>query len=184
MSEINFLTDRRRKLTKTDLQDAKYQKRSIIFLAVALVLFLIAIGSSFFLTSRLRSINQQQAAATAQITSEESIELSFLIFANKLKIIRDLYENRTNKQEAINFFSALFGDEIFLSGMDFGDNSNVLTLSLTSDNIFAFENTIGLLDSDEVKEVFSSLEKSGLRRDRDGSYNLDITVQLKKEGEV
>ena len=36
---------------------------------------------------------------------------------------------------------------------------------------------------EEVKNAFSSVTKSGLRRDENGSYSLDLAVELKKAGE-
>ena len=67
--------------------------------------------------------------------------------------------------------------------MNYGGEGNQLTLRLTSEDIFAFENTLNVLDSTEVKNAFSSVTKSGLRRDETGSYSLDLAVELKKAGE-
>ena len=106
-----------------------------------------------------------------------------MTYLGRLKSVREIYENRSNKQVAIDFFSNIFGEQVFLSGMNYGGEGNELTLRLTSDDIFAFENTLQVLDSEEVKNAFSSVTKRGLRRDENGSYSLDLAVELKKAGE-
>lgn len=185
MSDINFLSLRRSVVTKRDKQDAQLQKYTTIAFGVACVLFFSVAIYNFILTRQLQQAGTQQRALSQQITNNEDVEVGFLVFTQKLKSVREIYENRSNKQQAIDYFSNIFGDQVFLSGMNYGEKGkdNALSLRLTSENIFAFENTLNILDSEEVKSVFSSVSKSGLRRDDTGSYNLDIAVELKKEGD-
>ena len=49
---------------------------------------------------------------------------------------------------------------------------------------FGGEKILNTLDSENVKNSFSSVTKSGLRRDNNGSYNLDIAIELLKQGEI
>lgn len=185
MSEINFLSLRRSIVTKRDKQDVEYRKYGIIAFAIACVLFFSVAIYNFILTRQLRQAGTQQRVLNEQIVNNEDVELGFLVFTQKLKSVREIYENRSNKQQAIDYFSNIFGDQVFLSGMNYGERGrdNALSLRLTSENIFAFENTLNILDSEEVRSVFSSVTKSGLRRDDSGSYNLDIAVELRREGE-
>lgn len=184
MSEINFLTARRTSLGKLNRQDLIYRKYTLVAFLLAFGLFAIAAVTNLILNLRLNQVSSQAKALTGQIADNEPVEVSFLIFANKLKSVREIYENRSNKQQAIDYFSNLFGEQVFLSGMNYGGEDNQLTLRLTSRDIFAFENTLNVLDSDEVKNTFSSVSKSGLRRDETGGYSLDLAVELKKEGEL
>jgi hypothetical protein len=183
MSEINFLNLRRVDLSKVNKQDAVYRRFATIGFIVVLSLFVLATGTNIFLTFQLRQTNTRQKALTEQIANDEPVEISFLVFAQKLKSVREIYENRSNKQQAIDFFSNIFGDQVFLSGMNYGGEGNELSLRLTSADIFAFENTLNILNSEEVKTAFSTVSQSGLRRDETGNYSLDIAVELIKEGE-
>lgn len=183
MAEINFLSLRRAGHTKVEKQDLVFRKYALTLFLAALTLFALSAGSNIFFTQQLKQLSTQQRTLTAQISNNEPIEVSFLIFSQKLKSIREIYENRSNKQQAIDYFSNIFGEQVFLSGMNYGGEGNQLTLRLTSEDIFAFENTLNVLDSQEVKNVFSSVTKSGLRRDDTGSYSLDLAVELKKAGE-
>lgn len=159
-----------------------YRKYALWGLYAGLAFFLLTVGINIFLTQRLRQANTQQRALTDQIASNEPVEISFLVFSQKLKSVREIYENRSNKQQAIDFFSNLFGDQVFLSGMSYGGEGNELSLRLTSENVFALESTLATLGSEQVTSNFSSVTKSGLRRGETGTYSLDLAVELKREG--
>lgn len=185
MSDINFVSRRQASLSKTEKQDSLYRRWATIGFGIACALFFVAAGINLFLGRQLTQAAANQRALNQQIADNEPVEVSYLVFTHKLKSLREIYENRSNKQLAIDYFSNLFGEQVFVSGMNYGERGedNTLTLRLTSENIFAFENTLNVLDSEEVKNVFSTVTKSGVRRDEAGSYNLDLSVELKKEGE-
>ena len=184
MLEINFLSQRRLTLTKVEEKDVVYQKYSSWVFGGVLLLFSIAAGFNIFFTQQLKKINTSEELFTKQIAGEESTELTYLVFAHKLKTVKKLYQNRSNKQQAIDYFSNLFGNQVFLSGMNYGGDTNELSLRLTRENVFALEKILNTLDSENVKNSFSSVTKSGLRRDNNGSYNLDIAIELLKQGEI
>ena len=135
MSDVNFLSRRRASLTKVEKQDLIYRKYTLALFIGALTFFALATGGNIFLTQRLRQLSAQQRSLTEQIANDEPVEVSFLIFSQKLKSVREIYENRSNKQVAIDFFSNIFGEQVFLSGMNYGGEGNELTLRLTSDDI-------------------------------------------------
>lgn len=186
MTEINFLNQRRLSLAKVGEKDAIYQKYSLWAFGGALALFLIATGFNFFFVQRLKDLNKQEATLTSQISAEEETELTFLMFSHKLKTVKDIYQNRSNKQQAIDYFSNLFGNQVFLSGMNYGDGEkgNALSLRLTSENIFALEKILNTLDLDSVKQSFSTINRSGLRRENNGTYSIDLAVELLKQGDI
>jgi len=186
MTEINFLSQRRLTLTKVGEKDALYQKYGLRVFAATLVIFVLAVGLNFFFVQQLKNLNQNEQNLTKQISSEEETELTFLMFSHKLKTVKDLYQNRSNKQQAIEYFSSLFGNKVFLSGMNYGGtegNENALSLRLTGENIFALEKILNTLDLADVKKSFTSIKKSGLRREDNGTYSVDIAVELLKQGE-
>ena len=186
MTEINFLSQRRLTLTKVGEKDALYQKYGLRVFAATLVIFVLAVGLNFFFVQQLKNLNQNEQNLTKQISSEEETELTFLMFSHKLKTVKDLYQNRSNKQQAIEYFSSLFGNKVFLSGMNYGGtegNENALSLRLTGENIFALEKILNTLDLADVKKSFTSIKKSGLRREDNGTYSVDIAVELLKQGD-
>ena len=170
-------------MTQVDKRDLLYRKYALIAFGVTAGIFFLAAGLNIFFNSRLNNLNQQNQSLTAQISNDESIEIGYLVFSQKLKSVEEIYENRSNKQQAIDFFSNIFGSQVFLSGMNYEEGKNALSLKLTSDDVFALDDTLAVLDSEEVSNVFSNVRKSGLRRDETGNYSLDISVELKTEGQ-
>lgn len=181
MIDINFLSQRRVTLTKIEQGDKKVLKFGIIFFSISLLIFMVVFGTSLFFQNSLKRSTQEQTALQQTILDEEPTEVAFLIFSNKLKTIQGLFENRSDKQEAIGFFSELFGPSVFIGGMDYNEKNAILTLKSTSNNIFELEKTFELLEDSAVKEKFSSLNKSGLNRKDDGSYSFQLLVGLKKQ---
>jgi hypothetical protein len=184
MSEINFLSQRRLTLTKVEEQDAVYQKYSLWVFGAALGLFLIATGINFFFVQQLKNLNQEEQSLTKQISNQEEVELTFLMFSHKLKTVKGLYQNRSNKQQAIDYFSNLFGGQVFLSGMNYGGEGNSLSLRLTGENVFALEKILNTLDLESTKQAFASINRSGLKRDDNATYSIDIAVELLKQGDT
>lgn len=181
MIDINFLIQRRVTLTKVEKGDKKIYFIGIGFFLLSLTIFIIVFGTRFFFENSIKNSGQEQKSLQQVILNEEQTEVAFLIFSNKLKTIKNLFENRSDKQQAIGFFSELFGSNVFIGGMEYNEKESILSLKSTSNNVFDLEKTFNLLDNDDVKKRFSSLEKSGLSRKDDGSYSFQLLVGLKKE---
>jgi hypothetical protein len=181
MIDINFLSQRRITLTKVEEGDKKTYLLSIAFFAISMAIFIIVFGTKIFFQNSIKKSTQTQKAIQQMILDEEPTEVAFLIFSNKLKTIKDLFENRSDKQEAIGFFSELFGPNVFIGGMEYNEKDSILSLKSTSSNIFELEKTFNLLNDNSVKEKFSSLEKTSLSRKDDGGYSFQLLVGLKKE---
>lgn len=183
MIDINFLSQRRVTLTKVEKKDKQVYFYALGAFSVSLLVFIAIFGVGVFYNLQLKKASQQQQALRQTILSDESTEVAFLIFANKLKSIKDIFENRSNKQQAIGFFSDLFGPKVFIGGMSYDSDGGLLSLQSTSNNVFTLEETFSLLDSENVKSQFNTLAKSNLTRNEDGSYGFQLTVGLKKEVE-
>lgn len=183
MIDINFLSQRRVTLTKVEKKDRQVYFYTLGFFSVCLLIFLIVFGVGVFYNLQLKKTTQQQQAFRQTILNDESTEIAFLVFANKLKSIKSIFETRSNKQHAIGFFSELFGPKVFIGGMSYDSEGGLLSLQSTSNNVFTLEETFSLLDSQSVLDQFNSLSKSNLTRVEDGSYSFQLTVGLKKEVE-
>jgi Tfp pilus assembly protein PilN len=122
---------------------------------------------------------QRQNKTKQSLVDNQSLEVTYFVFSNKLKAIAEIFDQRNNKQQAINYLSNLFGDQVFINGVTYDGTAQVLSLNLTSTNIFDLEALITSLNNPEVKANFSSLTKSNVRRNEDGSYNLKLTLELK-----
>jgi hypothetical protein len=180
VSEINFLRKNLAKLKKQSKQDKEIYQYALIFFSTVVIIFIGLLSYRIYLSSQLKSTLSKQDKTKQSINNQEGVEISFLVFTNKLKIIRNLFEERSDKQAAISYFSNLFGEGVYIEGMSFGGNGSTLSLTIASDNIFILENIFERLENPEIKEKFSFVNKSNLRREDTGKYSLSLTISLIK----
>ncbi|MFZ5376717.1 MAG: hypothetical protein ACOZAN_03575 [Patescibacteria group bacterium] len=183
MQEINFVSKRRRALTKIEKKDHKLNDIAMVFFSICLGIFIVLMVIRAFFAFQLNKTAQKQKEIRQTIAQGEDVEVAFLIFANKLKAIEEIFSNRSDKQRAIDFFSTLFGSDVFIGAMNFKEGAEVLSLQYNSKNIFSLEEIFTILESEQVQNTFSSVNKSNLSRKDDGEYSFTITVALKKEGQ-
>jgi hypothetical protein len=175
---INFVKERRRSLTKTQKQDQMILRSTLIGFGGVLVVFMIVVGFQFFLTYRFTQLKNRHDQLNQTILSQDSTERSYLILTNKVKVIAQLLKARTGKQQAIEYFTNLFGPEVIIRELTYIERDNILSFGLEANNIFVLENLLELLTSDDVSSRFASLSTSELTRTSLGSYNLLVTVSL------
>lgn len=179
MSEINFLRNRRKKLTKLQQLDKRLMKFSIYGFIGLIVIFLIVFGTHLFFNRRLKTILESQDLTTQQILTNESVEKDFVLMMSKVDILSKIYEQRRDKQEAIRYFSNIFGPKVTIKQIEYTGTDNLLTFILAAEDVFSIDDVLTFLNSDEVKEKFIQVTPSNLRRKEDAEYQLNIAVVLK-----
>ncbi len=184
MIEINFLSKRNQTLSVQQQKDKRLSRWSLIAFVIVMVCFTFVFAINLYLGYRVKKVEAQTDAAKKQINSERELEASYLFFVNKLIIIRELFDQRADKQVAMNYFSELFGPEVTISGLNFNMEKGILSLQLTSPHVFVLENALVTLDRPDVREQFVSLSKSNLTRRDDGRYNFTLTLSLNDESQA
>lgn len=181
MPDINFVRQRLRKLTQLEKQD---QKKFKLVAAVALVLFLILaviLGFKLYLVSQLREIDASQKNYLARIQKQEAQEKSFVLFVNKLRVLSDIFSKRKDKQEAISYFSQVFGPDVTIQRIAYESDSELLSFRLMAADIFTLQQVFDLLSAQQATGKFASLVKSNLQRNDNGTYQMQVTVVLGDE---
>jgi hypothetical protein len=176
---INFFGRAGDLYQRTRQQDQKFLKWALIGFGIVVGIFLILLTINLILGQQLKRLNTQQLEGKQSLVNNQSVEVAYLIFSHKLAAIAQIFEQRNNKQQAINYLSSLFGSQVFISGVTYEGTAQVLSLNLNSANIFDLSQLLEQLDTPEVKQNFSSLVKSNIRRNDDGSYDLKLTLELK-----
>jgi Tfp pilus assembly protein PilN len=180
MYNINFFGRAGDLYQRTRKKDQKFLMWSLVGFSVALTIFVSVIGINLWLGQKLNGIISKQNQTKQALVDNQPLEVAYLVFSSKLQAIAEIFEQRNNKQQAINYLSNLFGDQVFINGVNYDGEAQVLSLNLTSANIFDLEKLINGLNTQEVKSNFSSLTKSNIKRNEDGSYNLKLTLELKQ----
>lgn len=177
---INFLKDRRKKLTKQQLLDMKLFRAAGAICLACFVLFIAAVGVRLLLAYQLDQQKKRENQLLVQIRSQEDNEEAYVIFAAKLKVLAALFEQRQDKQEALQYFTTLFGSDILVNDVAYDSEDNILTLGLQAADIFSLQSVFDQLQSEQVKDQFLSVAASDLRRNDQGQYQTNITVQLQE----
>lgn len=179
MTEINFLSSRTRHKQKQKEQDKKLFKISAIVLIVVVIILLVILGLKLVINLRIKDKTNTITSLKKTIVEKETVELSYLIFVNKLRVVGEIYASRSDKQTAMNYFADLMNDVATISAMNYDEESGGLTLSLDHQNVFFLEKSISILDSPQVKEVYKNVKKGALTRADQGNYVLNLAIQLK-----
>lgn len=179
MQSINFLGKRGSIYQSNLVRDHKLFLAALICFGVSIIIFLAMIGFNIYLGVKLQNITKKQKETQQSIVTNQTVEASYLLFSNKLKAIGEIFEKRNNKQQAINYLSSLFGDSAFIGGVTYDGEAQILSLTVSSNNVFLLEDLMQRLDSDEVRANFASLNKSNIRRTEDGKYEMKLTIELK-----
>lgn len=176
---INFVNERRRKLTQAQKQDQKILKITINVLIGVFALFLIVIGTRFFFVFQVKNIKDTASEVRNRILANEPVEKDYIIFAQKLKKLALFFGRREDKQEALVFFSNVFGPDVIVSGIDYSSSSeDVVSFTIKAPNIFVMERVFTILDGTEVTSAYPNIRKSTMRRSATGNYTVDLAVVL------
>lgn len=178
--QINFLAERRKALTKTELQDRKVMRVASMIFGGVFMVFLAVFAVRFYFDRQLFQVREAQKTARAQILNNESIERSFVIFVYKLTALANLTQDKQEKNQALTFFSNLFGDDVFVRQMSFLEKEKILSLKIQSDSIFSLREVFALLNSQQVRDQFVSINPSDLVRTAGGDYEMIITAVVKE----
>jgi len=176
---VNFVKHRRKQLTKRQLLDKQIFKYVSITLGVVFGLFLLSVGVRLYMAYSLSQVMAKQDQFKQLVLDQESNERSYVVFAAKINTLVDLFAKRRDKQEAINYFSNAFGNQVLLSNISYEEDGTILSLILESNDVFVLEQVFENLNNPEVSSQFQQLSLSELKRSADGKYRLTVTVVLR-----
>lgn len=179
MIEINFLSGQTRQKQKQKEQDQKLFKIAGIVLGVVVFILIAVMGLQLFINFKIKNKTKEIADLKKTIVDQEEVELSYLIYVNKLKAVREIYAARSDKQAAMNYFTELMTDIATITGMTYDEESGGLMLTLDHQNVFFLEKSMDILDTPSVKETYKNVEKKYLSRENQGNYSLSLIIQLK-----
>jgi len=181
MININFLANRVKAQSKQRANDVKMFRISSAVLIVMCVLMVATFAFKLYTNIQLTQVNKKIADYKEAILAQEQTEIAYLIFVNKIKVISEIYQKRSNKQEAMNYFAQNLKDQADIVGMTYQESEGGLSLQLSSDNIFKFQIVQEILDSDALRQQYQNIKKTGLSRGDNGSYKLSLQLQLKTQ---
>ena len=178
--QINFLRQRRKQFTQTQKSDVRYAKILGGVMGAVLVSAVVVFVIDFFVKRQLAEVKEQERNYQQQITQNAAVEQEYLILAKKFVAIKELVEGKTQKQQALEYFIALFAkNNVTLSEMDLTDD-NILQFHVLASSIFDYRNLLVALESAEVRSVYPQISVNDLARAKGGDYASVVNVQIVK----
>lgn len=175
---INFVSVRRKALTKTQQQDKEKLRYTVMGFAGIAVVFVIVLVIRMVYSVQVKNIEQEQDELRVLITQQGSVEQDYTLFAHKLKELVVLFEKRRDKQEALAYFRDAFGPQVVVRQLQYSATTQLLTFVLQADSIFVLETVFVELEKAVADSKYESISKSGLRRSDDGTYSMQLSVLL------
>lgn len=176
---INFVGDRRKRLNKTQKQDKKIMNIMINVLVGIFIIFLVVMGLRIFYVFRLKTVKDQQTDVRSVILTHEVVEKEYIIFAQKLKKLSVFFGKRKDKQEALIFFSEVFGKDVIVSGIDYSSaDEDIVSFTIKAPNVFVMERVFKTLEDPKVSLNYPNISKSNMSRSASGNYTLNLAVVL------
>lgn len=181
---VNFLRTEQLRLTEQAQQDKKLFKYAALGTGALCFVFALIFGINQFLAFRINRVEANIDRMSNQISGQKQLEAEYLFFVDKLKIIRELFELRQNKQLAIEYFSELFPEDVEISGIKYDVESGILSLRITSPHVFRLEDCLEILEKPEVLAEFKGLNKTALQRKEDATYSFNLIISLTSDSEL
>ncbi len=175
---INFVRDRRKKLKALSEGDKKYFKLTAIVSGVLIFITLAAFGGRIYFSTQLKKLDSEIKRYEQQVLAYEAREEAFVVFANKLDTLVQIFQSRKNKQQAIDYFSQIFGPDVLVERISYQADDETVDFVVRSPSVFAMDEVIDILDSAETKQKFPTSQRSSLQRRDDGTYSVQIEVGL------
>lgn len=184
MYNINFVKTTTVRLTEQTQKDKKVFNYVLIATVGSLLIAAVVLGFNLILSNRAANLEKEIKQTSVEVTKQEPLEAEYLFFVNKLNIIKQLFEIRTEKQVAISYFTDLFGPEIEISGINYETEEGILSLNIASPHVFLLEEVFVTLDDPTVKNKFKTMNKHNLKRSLDGSYEFKLVVTFKEDSDL
>lgn len=178
--EINFLRKQNRKLTELQQRDKLWLKYASFVFAGVLIISLISVGTNFYFQFQISRAHQRITELEDAIMSREDVEKSAVITSQKLKVISELFNQRQDKQLALEYFTNLFGEKVLVKDIQYKEELSILSLNIEAKDVFVIERVLTLLTSADTVSRYPLLALSDLRRDDQGVYSMDLTITLEK----
>ncbi|MCA9369957.1 MAG: hypothetical protein H6774_04410 [Pseudomonadales bacterium] len=177
---INFVHTARKRFAAVAEKD---KKKQVIAIGVLLVCVALSVGSILahvWFRQSVTALEEREIAVREELLSQSEAEYSYAVFAQKVAVLSELFGERKNKQEAIDYFSNAFGRDVSISEIRYSSQDQFISFGLQAKDVFVLEEVYNTL-SNQRSSLVRQVQKDGLRRTADGGYIMDLTVYLTTE---
>lgn len=129
---------------------------------------------------KIEEIEEEQLSLERSILAQGEVEKSAAILLEKISVIAQLLDQRSDKQAAISHFSTILGPSVLIKEMNFNPEFNSLELNVETVSLFTLRDLFNLVETPAITDVYPGITKEQLRRQADATYQLQLGIPLEK----
>lgn len=175
--EINFLRKRKKDLSAIEKTDKKYAIWMGYLVGSLFFVFVFLFGVNFFFVTRINRVKADMKRTQSAIAEQKHIEEQYLTLAEKMNFISQVLEDRTEKRQAIKFFTEKFSTET-TTLRELTYEAGTLTFQLSSTTVFDMQEAVQFLTSTEVSSLYPAVTISDISRGNEGEYTMQVAVSV------
>lgn len=178
---LNFLRQRRQKLSVLRKQDSLILTISIGFMAVVLLVTLGLIAYTINQDQQLNKLKGDEGEVTKTLASMTDKEAEYLVYSARLKTLAIIWPMRGSQQKTLDFLTDITMTNVSYQQVTFDQTKRLLEFSVVTTDYFALEEFITLVRTPAIQDRLESFAIGGVRRDDQGRYSFSVDMQLKAE---
>lgn len=176
--QINFLRQRRKKLTAQQELDKRYAMYAGYVSAGIFVLIVIIFILEFLLKRNITSVKAEQRRVESAILDKAAIEKEYLILGEKLTLLQGLVKDKGVKQQALEYFSSLLATEDVVLTQVIFSKEDIIQFDVQTNDVFQYRKLLHRLQGQDILSAYPHISVTDLSRLKNGSYTSTLTVIL------
>ena len=172
MQQINFIREQRRAIQAFEESDRKIARKVTYGLVGFFIVFLVVLGISFFVDSRISQVNASIASEQLRLSELVPFEKDYAVFVKKVKILRALSVARKEKVDATAFFYKVLPTDYVLKDVNVDDALRQITFGVTAKDVFEATNILKFLYNKDLDVKKYSVKVTGMSRKSNGEYDI------------
>lgn len=145
---------------------------------------LYVIISVMVLNNKIKDVDKQSVSISTAMLSNNDKLSRFVLTKLILGQIESINKTRFHYKDYLDQVSSFLPQNTVISGVDF-KVKGWLSLSITADNVFSFQSLETVLDNKDTwlnNKYFSSAYIEGVSKEKNGSYVMNLQLELKGNG--
>lgn len=178
---LNFLRQRRQKLSVLRKQDSLILYVSLGIMAVVLLVTLGLIGYTINQKQQLNRISNADSEISKTLSSMTDKEAEYLVYSARLKTLANIWPMRGSQQKTLDFLTDITMTDVSYQQVTFDQAKRMLDFSVVTTDYFALEEFISLVRTPLIQERLESFAIGAVRRDDQGRYSFSVEMELKAD---
>lgn len=179
---INFARTEVKETSKSELLDKRIVRITGIGMIIFLIVFGVVIALHLFFVGMQKQVDSSIASVQSELTSLSNEQAKYLVFAQKLKLLQGIQEDRTIRKAALDMLYAIVPTEDVLKQVNLDQQKKVITFAVSTPDVFALVRLLQKLNVSPSTSAQFPMQLQDLTRSPDGTYTLNALLSFSSVG--